>query len=72
MLAQPGTFPASIENLELKWEESEQTNIGFDLTMLDNRISITADAYIKRTNDLLLDSPLPTATGFDKAIQKYR
>lgn len=67
--AQPGTFPASIENLELKWEESEQTNIGFDLSLFNSRINLTADAYIKRTNDLLLDSPLPTATGFDKAIQ---
>ncbi len=68
-VTQPGTFPASIENLELKWEESEQTNIGFDLTMFDNRISITADAYIKTTNDLLLNAPLPTATGFDNAIR---
>ena len=67
--AQPGTFPASIENLELKWEESEQTNIGFDLTMFDNRINITADAYLKKTNDLLLNAPLPTATGFDNAIR---
>lgn len=68
-VAQPGTFPASIENLELKWEESEQTNIGFDLTMFNNRISLTADAYIKNTNDLLLNAPLPTATGFDNAIR---
>jgi len=68
-VAQPGTFPASIENLELKWEESEQTNIGFDLTMFDNKVSLTADAYIKKTNDLLLNAPLPTATGFDNAIR---
>ncbi|WP_257018427.1 SusC/RagA family TonB-linked outer membrane protein [Winogradskyella pacifica] len=67
--AQPGTYPASIENLELKWEESEQTNIGFDLTMFDNRVNLTADAYIKKTNDLLLNAPLPTATGFDNAIR---
>lgn len=68
-VAQPGTFPASIENLELKWEESEQTNIGIDLTVLDNRLTITADAYIKNTRDLLLNSVLPTSTGFDSAIQ---
>ena len=68
-VAQPGTFPASIENLELKWEESEQTNIGFDLTMFNNRVSLTVDAYIKKTNDLLLNAPLPTATGFDNAIR---
>ncbi|AXG70673.1 TonB-dependent receptor SusC [Kordia sp. SMS9] len=66
---QPGTFPASIENLELKWEESEQTNIGIDVSLFDNRISFTADAYIKNTRDLLLNAPLPTSTGFDSAIQ---
>jgi len=68
-VAQPGTYPASIENLELKWEESEQTNVGFDLTMFNNKVSLTADAYIKKTNDLLLNAPLPTATGFDNAIR---
>lgn len=66
---QPGTFPASIENLDLKWEESEQTNVGIDISMFDNRINITADAYIKNTNDLLLNAPLPTSTGFSSAIQ---
>lgn len=66
---QPGTFPASIENLDLKWEESEQTNIGIDISMFNNRINITADAYIKNTNDLLLNAPLPTSTGFSSAIQ---
>lgn len=68
-VAQPGTFPASIENLELKWEESEQTNIGVDFSILDSRLTITADAYIKNTRDLLLNAPLPTSSGFDSAIQ---
>ncbi|WP_179351636.1 SusC/RagA family TonB-linked outer membrane protein [Winogradskyella vidalii] len=68
-VAQPGTYPGSIENLSLKWEESEQTNIGIDIQFLDNRIGFTADAYIKNTSDLLLNAPLPTSTGFESAIQ---
>lgn len=68
-VAQPGTFPASIENLDLKWEESEQTNIGIDLSLFDSRVNIIADAYVKNTNDLLLDAPLPTSTGFSSAFQ---
>ncbi|MGB3605559.1 MAG: TonB-dependent receptor [Psychroserpens sp.] len=67
--AQSGTFPASLENLTLKWEESEQTNIGIDIALFDNKISFTADAYIKNTTDLLLDAPLPTSTGFSSAFQ---
>ena len=67
--AQPGTYPASIENLELKWEEAEQTNIGIDVSLFNNRVSLTADAYIKKTKDLLLNAPLPTSTGFDSATR---
>lgn len=65
----PGTYPASIENLSLKWEESEQTNIGVDVGFLEGRILLTADAYIKKTTDLLLNAPLPRSTGFESAIQ---
>ncbi|NME70053.1 SusC/RagA family TonB-linked outer membrane protein [Flammeovirga aprica] len=65
----PGSYPASIENQKLKWEESEQTNIGIDLGLMQDRIELTADAYIKRTSDLLLNAPLPRSTGYDNAIQ---
>jgi len=68
-VAQPGTFPASIENLSLKWEESTQTNIGIDMSLFESRISVTIDAYIKNTKDLLLNAPLPTSSGFSSAIQ---
>ncbi|AHM63352.1 tonB-dependent Receptor Plug domain-containing protein [Flammeovirgaceae bacterium 311] len=65
----PGTYPASIENRNLKWEESEQSNLGIDVAVLNNRIILTADAYLKRTKDLLLNAPLPRSTGFNSAVQ---
>lgn len=65
----PGTYPASIENQNLKWEESQQTNIGIDFSVLQGRLNVSADAYMKRTKDLLLNAPLPRSTGFDNAIQ---
>lgn len=68
-VAQPGTFPASISNNTLKWEESQQSNIGLDVGFFKNRIGVTIDAYLKETNDLLLNAPLPRTTGFDNAIQ---
>jgi TonB-linked SusC/RagA family outer membrane protein len=68
-IVMPGTYPASIENGNLKWEESEQVNVGLDISFLKNRISFTADAYLKNTRDLLLNAPLPRSTGFDNAIQ---
>ncbi|HSI70872.1 MAG TPA: TonB-dependent receptor [Gillisia sp.] len=68
-IVMPGTYPASIANESLKWEESEQLNVGLDLAFLENRINFTADAYVKNTRELLLNAPLPRSTGFDNAIQ---
>ncbi|MEH0153328.1 TonB-dependent receptor [Limibacter armeniacum] len=67
--AMPGNYPSSIENRNLKWEETEQTNIGVDLAIFEGRVNITADAYYKKTSDLLLNAPIPTSTGFSSAIQ---
>lgn len=65
----PGTYPASIENQSLRWEESTQANIGLDVSLYKGRLRFTADAYVKNTNDLLLNAPLPRSTGFDNAVQ---
>lgn len=66
---QPGTYPLSIENRNLKWEQTRQTNIGIDLTILNNRLTFSADAYIKDTKDLLQSYPVPRSTGFDYALK---
>lgn len=65
----PGTYPSSIGNSDLKWEETKQTNIGIDLSILNSRINFTAEAYLKKTVDLLLNVPLPLSTGFSTGIQ---
>lgn len=44
-------------NPNIKWEVTTQTNFGLDLTMLDNRLSLSADYYIKDTKDMLIDRP---------------
>ncbi|MDR3730406.1 TonB-dependent receptor, partial [Parabacteroides sp.] len=55
-----GTLP----NSDLKWEKTAQFDIGFDLGLFHNRISLDASYYNKKTSDLLLDSPVPHTTGF--------
>lgn len=67
-VAQPGNYPSSIENKDLKWEASEQINIGIDLSLFKNRIRFSADAYRKTSNDLLLRLPLPRTSGFADAL----
>jgi TonB-dependent starch-binding outer membrane protein SusC len=66
---QPGSSPSTIQNDDLKWEETEQANIGLDVSILKSRITFSADAYLKKTKDLLLNVPLPRSTGFDVGLQ---
>ncbi|SFU41879.1 TonB-linked outer membrane protein, SusC/RagA family [Pustulibacterium marinum] len=67
--AQPGTYPATIANYDLQWESSNQLNVGLDLRLFDSKISFSVDGYVKTNDNLLLDAPLPTGTGFSSAIQ---
>lgn len=59
-----GSEPLSYPNKDLKWETTEQANLGVDFGIWDNRLSITADVYMKKTTDLLLSTPIPYTTGF--------
>ncbi|MEX2594181.1 MAG: TonB-dependent receptor [Anditalea sp.] len=54
---------------DLKWETTEQTDIGLDLGLFENRVLLTADYYIKNTHDLLNTVTLPSSLGFTTTIQ---
>jgi TonB-dependent starch-binding outer membrane protein SusC len=57
-----GSSPNQIANPDLKWETSEQLDIGFEATILEN-ISLTFDYYKKTTKDWLLRPPVPDLVG---------
>ncbi|SMO89027.1 SusC/RagA family TonB-linked outer membrane protein [Gracilimonas mengyeensis] len=59
-----GAGPATLANEGLKWETTGQFNAGVDLGLWDDRLSVTADYYIKHTTDLLLNAPVPYTSGF--------
>ncbi|TAF67321.1 MAG: TonB-dependent receptor [Cytophagales bacterium] len=62
---QVGGFVATqLPNENLKWETTTQTDIGLDIGFLKNRINVVIDAYLKQTNDLLLNTPIPATSGF--------
>jgi TonB-dependent starch-binding outer membrane protein SusC len=65
----PSIIPSSIGNPDLKWETTDQYDIGLDLSFLKNRITLTADAYQKITKNLLLNATLPTSTGYTSAFE---
>lgn len=52
--------PTSTGNNDLKWETSEQFNVGTDLRLLDDRFTFTMDWFLKKTKDLLISSYTPS------------
>lgn len=60
------TTTSNLPNADLKWETTEQTNIGFDLGLFDGRVTLSADAYYKLTKDLLQQKTLAASAGVDK------
>lgn len=55
-----GYAPTSTGNDELKWETSEQFNIGLDARFLSNSLSLTIDYYKKKTKDLIVTGITPS------------
>lgn len=64
-----GTVPIAIGNDNLKWETTEQWNVGIDLSFFRERINFTADVYRKVTRDLLLNASVPLSSGFYSATK---
>lgn len=61
--------PSSAENKDLKWETTQQYNVGVDMGFFDGRLSLSLDGYWKKTKDLLLMVKLPMYTGFTQGQQ---
>ena len=58
-----GFAPANIANPDVRWESSFQTNIGVNLSILNNRIEFTFDYYNKKADGMLLPALLPSTAG---------
>lgn len=63
-----GIAQASIENPSLSWEKTKGVDFGFDLGLLNNRISLSMDYYDNRTSDMLYNVNTPAVTGFTSTI----
>lgn len=64
-----GSIINSLPNPDLKWEETVQTDIGFDLGFLDNRLNFNFDYYNRDNKDLLLETQIPLTTGLGRPGQ---
>jgi TonB-linked SusC/RagA family outer membrane protein len=63
-----GATPSRNSNPSLRWETTAQTDVGFDMGLFDNRISLTFDAYKKTTSDLLYNKQVPYYTGYTQYV----
>lgn len=59
-----GTGLNRLANPDLKWEKTAQYDIGVELGLFNNRISVEADYYYRKTTDMLLDAPVPQSSGY--------
>jgi TonB-dependent starch-binding outer membrane protein SusC len=62
-----GAWPNRLGNPDLQWETSQQTNIGFDATVM-KRLNITFDYYVKDTKDWLIAVPMLATSGVDTVV----
>ncbi|HTN36970.1 MAG TPA: TonB-dependent receptor [Arachidicoccus sp.] len=58
-----GAIQTAFASPDVKWENTKTSNIGMDLGLFNNKLNFTADYFIKKTSDLLLNVPIPGSTG---------
>jgi TonB-linked SusC/RagA family outer membrane protein len=66
---QPGFALNAIGSPDLKWESTRQFDLGLDLSLFRNRLTVSADYYHKKTKDILQNRPIPSTTGFSTILE---
>ena len=56
----------SLGNTDLGWEKTNMVDVGLDMSLFNNRLGVTFDYYIKKTNDILIELPVPLEYGLGK------
>jgi outer membrane receptor protein involved in Fe transport len=63
-IREPSAFVGNLGNSSLQWEKTKTYDAGIELGFFQNRLNFDVSYYRKTTTDLLLESPVPTATGY--------
>lgn len=63
-----GSKADRLANEDLKWEESEQIDLGLDLGFFHNALTFTVDYFNKKTNGMIIDMPIPSYVGESKPL----
>jgi len=65
----PGIGQRNFGNPDLRWEQTHEVNVGFDMMLMSERLTIMGDWYRKETQDLLLDRPISATSGQTTVLQ---
>ena len=65
----PGSGPTNVGDENLTWELNKPMNIGLDFSVLKNRVNVTIDYYVRKSENLLLSVPLSNTSGFGSATR---
>lgn len=68
---QTNYFSQNYANSNLTWEKSHNTNLGFDLTVLNGRVNLATDLYLTNTDGVILKREIPVVNGAYNASTKY-
>ena len=61
-----GSKSDHLANEDLRWEESEQTDLGLDFGFFNNQLTFSVDYYVKKTNGMIIQTPIPSYVGEEK------
>lgn len=61
---QAGLAGSQFGNPDLKWEQTREADIGADITVLDGRVGLIIDGYVRNTSNLLVQRPVPATSGY--------
>jgi TonB-dependent starch-binding outer membrane protein SusC len=64
-------YAPTLTDPRLKWETNEQSNIGIDLGLLDNNLTMTLDYFIRKSKDLLLYQSIRPSSGYTQVYTNY-
>jgi TonB-linked SusC/RagA family outer membrane protein len=64
-----GLYPAVLPNYTLTYENSDQTNLGLDLSIMGNRWTVSIDLYENKTNNMIFYSPVEEYTGYSFRVE---
>ncbi|MHA4846722.1 SusC/RagA family TonB-linked outer membrane protein [Flavitalea antarctica] len=68
LVANIAYVPVSLANPDLKWEVNKQFDLGLDLGLFQNKLSLVLEYYHKRTDDLLANLPIAGSSGFSSIL----